>query len=103
MDILVQYCGGCNCQIDRSKIIGDIENSMGSGYRLATDPSGAPFDAGILVCGCSSACARKDELNDLTGCWIVVAGKAVDSRELPEDRLASAVIEKIKGIGEEKE
>jgi hypothetical protein len=103
LDILVQYCGGCNCQIDRSKIIGDIETSMGSGYRLTTDPSGAPFDAGILVCGCSSACARKDELNDLTGCCIVFDWKAVDSLELTEDRLESAVIEKIKGIGEEKE
>ena len=59
---------------------------------------------GVQTCAlpicCSSACARKDELNDLTGYWTVVAGKAVDSRDLPEDRLVSAVIEKIKGIGE---
>jgi len=98
LDILVKYCGGCNCQIDRSKIIGDIESSMGPGYHFTSDTSGAPFSAGILVCGCSSACARKKELDELTGYWTVIAGKAVDSKELPEDRLASAVIEKIKGI-----
>jgi histidinol phosphatase-like enzyme len=98
LDILVKYCGGCNCQIDRSKIIGDIESSMGSGYHLTADTSGAPFDAGILVCGCLSACARKDELNDLTGHWTVIAGKTVDSRELPEDQLAAAVIGKIRRV-----
>ena len=103
MDIVVKYCGGCNCQIDRSKIIKDIESSLGSGYQLMTDISFAPFGAGILVCGCSSACARKKELDELTGHWTVIAGKTIDFRELPEDRLASAVIEKIKGMKREGE
>jgi hypothetical protein len=103
LDIVVKYCGGCNCQIDRSKIIKDIASSLGSGYQLTTDSSFAPFGAGILVCGCSSACARKPELNNLTNHWMVIAGKAFDSRELPEDRLASAVIEKMKGMKREGE
>ena len=103
MDIVVKYCGGCNCQIDRSKIIKDIASSLGSGYQLITDISFAPFGAGILVCGCSSACARKPELNDLAKNWMIIAGKTIDFRELPEDRLASAVIEKIKGMKREGE
>jgi len=103
LDIVVKYCGGCNCQIDRSKIIKDIASSLGSGYQLITDISFKPFGAGILVCGCSSACARKKELDELTGHWTVIAGKAVDSRDLAEDRLASAVIEKIKGMKREGE
>jgi hypothetical protein len=103
LDIVVKYCGGCNCQIDRSKIIKDIASSLGSGYQLMTDISFAPFGAGILVCGCSSACARKKELDELTGHWTVIAGKTIDFRELPEDRLASAVIEKIKGMKREGE
>jgi hypothetical protein len=103
LDIVVKYCGGCNCQIDRSKIIKDIDSSLGSGYQLITDISFAPFGAGILVCGCSSACARKKELDELTGHWTVIAGKTIDFRELPEDRLASAVIEKIKGMKREGE
>lgn len=98
MDIVVKYCGGCNCQIDRSKIIQDIASSLGSGYRLITDTSFTPYEAGILVCGCPSACAHKKELDELTGYWTVIAGTAVDFRELPKDRLASAVIEKIKGM-----
>jgi hypothetical protein len=103
LDIVVKYCGGCNCQIDRSKIIKDIASSLGSGYQIMTDISFAPFGAGILVCGCSSACARKKELDELTGHWTVIAGKTIDFRELPEDRLASAVIEKIKGMKREGE
>ncbi len=96
MDILVKYCGGCNCQIDRSKIIQDIESSLQPGSQLTTDKSFAPFGAGILICGCSSACARKPELDDLAEAWIVIAGKTVNSRELPEEELAKAVIQKIK-------
>ena len=103
MDIVVKYCGGCNCQIDRSKIIKDIASSLGSGYQLITDTSFTSYGAGILVCGCSTACALKKELDELTGSWTVIAGKAVDFQELPEDRLASAVIEKIKGMKREGE
>jgi len=96
LDIVVKYCGGCNCQIDRSKIIQDIESSLQPGYQLTTDKSFAPFGTGILICGCSSACARKPELDDLAKTWIVIAGKTVNSRELPEEELATAVIQKIK-------
>lgn len=96
MDIFVKYCGGCNCQIDRSKIIKDVESLLKTGDHLTTDPSGAPFDAGILACGCPSACARKPELDGLARRWVVIAGKTVDARDLPEDKLAYAVVEKIK-------
>jgi hypothetical protein len=32
---------------------------------------------------------------------MIIAGKTIDFRELPEDRLASAVIENIKGMKRE--
>jgi hypothetical protein len=96
LDIVVKYCGGCNCQIDRSKIIRDIENSLETGYQLTTDISFAPFFAGILVCGCPSGCAQKPELVDLALQWIVIAGKTVNFQELPEDQLAATVLQKIK-------
>lgn len=95
MDIVVKYCGGCNSQIDRSKIIKDVESSLAAGYQFAANTSGKPFGAGILVCGCPSACAQKPELLNLTRDWIVVAGKTIDSREMPEDHLPAAVIQRI--------
>ena len=98
MDIVVKYCGGCNCQIDRSKIINDIGSSIETGHRVTTDSSVGPFEAGILICGCPVACARKPELDDLAKRWIVIAGKTVDIRELPEERIAAAVVQIIKEI-----
>lgn len=98
MDIVVKYCGGCNCQIDRSKIIKEVEVLLPAYHQFTADTSPAPFFAGVLICGCPSACAQKPELNDLTNRWIVIAGKTVDLRGLPEDQLAAAVVQKIKEL-----
>lgn len=98
MNIVVKYCGGCNCQIDRSKIIKDIENSLGPDDHFSTDTAGAPFEAGILACGCHSACAWKPETVALAKHWVILAGKTVDRRDLPEEELAAVVIQKIKDM-----
>ena len=92
----IKYCGGCNSQIDRLKIIRNVENSLADGYQFTDNPCGKFFDIGILVCGCPAACARKSELVDLTADWIVVAGKTVDSLEMAEGELSEAIIQKIK-------
>lgn len=101
MDIVVKYCGGCNCQIDRLKIIRDVESSLASGYRFTDKSTGKIFDAGILLCGCLTACARKPELEELTGNWIVVAGKSVDFLEMLEGELSETIIQKIKALKKE--
>jgi len=98
LNIVVKYCGGCNCQIDRSKIILEIESALKPGHQLTTDTSGLPFRAGILVCGCQVACARKPELIGLAKVWTVIAGKTIDSRELAEEGLARAVVQNIREI-----
>ena len=98
MDIVVKYCGGCNSQIDRPKIIRDVKSLLEAGDHLTSDVSLAPFKAGLLVCGCPSACAQKPDFNDLSPQWIVVAGKTIDFQVLPEDRLAAAAVQKIKKI-----
>ncbi|MFO7569505.1 MAG: hypothetical protein R6W75_06875 [Smithellaceae bacterium] len=95
MDIIVQYCGGCNCQIDRSKILEQVASSLPEGFRLTTDTAGSPFEIGILLCGCTSACAWRLELTGLARRWIVVAGKSVNAREMPENQLAAAIVAKI--------
>ena len=98
MDIVVKYCGGCNCQIDRSKIIKDIENPLGTDHHVTTDVAAGPYETGILICGCPAACARKPELDGLAKRWVVIAGQTVDTRELPEERIAAAVVQIIKEI-----
>lgn len=98
MDIVVKYCGGCNCQIDRSKIIQDIEDTLGADHRVTTDAAAGPYAAGILICGCPTACARQPGLAGLAGRWVVIAGQTVDTRDLPEERIAAAVVQIIKEI-----
>ena len=88
MDIFVRYCGGCNCQLDRSKLVSDVQNVLGPENRLTTDPAGAPHKAGLLVCGCPTACAENPENSNWARRWVVVAGKTVNTRELTEDLLA---------------
>jgi len=98
LDIIVKYCGGCNCQIDRSKLIGDIKKILPPGDRLVSEAEKAPAAAGILLCGCQSACADKPELSGLARRWILAAGKSIDHRDMPEDGLADAILHIIKEI-----
>lgn len=98
MDILVKYCGGCNCQIDRFHLIETIKQALPPEDALTGSTGDGPADAGLLVCGCSSACAKKPELDALARRWILVAGKSVDHQDLPEANLPEAVLKKIKSI-----
>jgi hypothetical protein len=95
LEIVVKYCGGCNCQIDRSKIISDVEVALPEGDRFTTDTANSPFGMGLLICGCMSACAWRPEMTVWAKRWVVVAGKTVDSREMPEDQIAAAILGKI--------
>jgi len=94
----VKYCGGCNCQIDRSKLIGDLKALLPSGDRLTSETETAPAEAGILLCGCQSACADKPELSGLARRWILVAGKSVDHCDIKESDLADEILRNIKDI-----
>lgn len=96
MDIIVKYCGGCNSQIDRADIVRNVETLLGRDDSITTDASRAPFEIGLLVCGCPSACARKPELIDIAGRWVTVAGKTINLAACPEEQLGAAVIQKIK-------
>ena len=98
LDILVKYCGGCNCQIDRSKLVGDIKELLTEGDRLLSGTETTPAEAGILLCGCQSACADKPELSELARRWILVAGKSVDHRDVPEHDLGKVILQIIKEI-----
>lgn len=98
MDIIVKYCGGCNCQIDRSKLIREIEKLLPFGDHLMSEGGVTPATAGILLCGCTSACAWRPELPGLANHWIIAAGKTVDLCEMSEDQMSEAILKKIKEI-----
>lgn len=96
--IYVKYCGGCNPLIDRERIVRDIEKLLAPDSVLTSEQSSKPADKGILICGCSSACAQKPELENIARKWIVVAGKSVDLESLSEEKLADIVVKKLKEL-----
>ena len=76
-------------------MVSEIEKALPSGFRLISGVQDASADAGILVCGCMSACAWKPESQTQAKRWITIGGKTVDSRDVPEHSIARAVVEKL--------
>jgi hypothetical protein len=98
LDILLKYCGGCNCQIDRSKVVDELKKKMSPEDRLVLEAPQTPAEAGLLLCGCPSACNDKPELTRQASRWITVAGKSVNHRDMPEDDLAEAILNAVDDI-----
>jgi 3-hydroxyacyl-[acyl-carrier-protein] dehydratase len=94
----IKYCGGCNPFIDRAKLVSEIGKVLSPKYSLTTEPPSNPWDIGIMVCGCSSACVDKPEIRKLARQWIFVAGKSIDLENAPEEKLADIAAEKIKKL-----
>jgi hypothetical protein len=94
----IKYCGGCNPLIDRAKMVCEIRKALPPEYSLTTESSSNPWDIGIMVCGCSSACVEKPEIRNLARQWILVAGKSVDLENAPEEKLADIAARKIKKL-----
>lgn len=95
MLIGIKYCGGCNPLIDRTKLVGEIGKALPPEYRLTTESSSNPWDIGIMVCGCSTACAEKPEIRNLARKWIILAGNSVDLENIPEEKMADVIVRKI--------
>jgi hypothetical protein len=91
----VKYCGGCNPLIDRVKLVGEIQKLLPAKYILTTDTSSAPWNTGIMVCGCATACADKPQIRNLARRWILVAGDSVELNKIPEKELAQIIRDKI--------
>ena len=92
----IKYCGGCNPHIDRAKLALEIEKLLSPEYSLTTDQTFNPWDIGILICGCPTACVDKPDVRGLARKWITVAGNSVDSSDTPEEKLAAIVARKMK-------
>ena len=92
----IKYCGGCNPHIDRAKLALEIEKLLSPEYSLTTNLSSNPWDIGILICGCPTACVDKPDVKDLARKWIVVAGNSVDLDDAPEEKLAAIIARKMK-------
>ncbi|HNQ18580.1 MAG TPA: hypothetical protein PLW90_06235 [Smithellaceae bacterium] len=91
----VRYCGGCNPTIDRVRIVSEIQKMLPGGGTLTSDTNTAPWETGIMMCGCVSTCIDKSEIRNLARRWIIVAGNNIDMLIVPEKEIAQTVVEKI--------
>ena len=94
----VKYCGGCNPHIDRAKLALEIEKLLPPEYSLITESSSNPWDIGIMICGCPTACKDKPDVRDLARKWIVIAGESIDLDNMPEEKLVAIVVQKLKKL-----
>jgi len=92
-----KYCGGCNSVINRVGLVDEIKKILPADYVITTDEGSAPWNTGIMICGCAAACVDKPRIRNLAERWIVVAGKSVDLDEFPEEKIAQIVKGKIIG------
>ena len=94
----IKYCGGCNPQIERGQVVKELQTLLPEGFILADGPSASRWDIGILISGCSAACADGPELRVLAPVWILVSGAMVDYTTVPAEEIARVVVEKLSGM-----
>ena len=94
----VKYCGGCNPQINRSKIVREIKaNAPGfAGVIPADTPE--PWAIGIMMCACPFACVDTPDVRKLARDWIVVSGSMVDRYPVEESEISERAVEKCKDL-----
>jgi hypothetical protein len=91
----LKYCGGCNPLIDRTGLAKEIEKLLHPDLRLVTDMTSAPWEIGILLCGCPIACADRPDVRCISKHWIRVGGPTVDMDSVEKDKMAALIVEKI--------
>jgi hypothetical protein len=98
LSIGVRYCGGCNPQIDRSRVIRDLSDAlkrMGLKVDFTTDRERA-VDIVLLINGCMHACLEGEYLRGAHDHQrISVRGKMVDDQRIEEDHIPGLLAKKI--------
>jgi len=98
LSIGLRYCGGCNPQVDRSRIVREIKEGLrnrGLEFCFSTDKDGI-FDLFLLINGCRHACIEEDySLTKRSVNMISVKGDMVDDFYLQEEDITRYLIDKI--------
>jgi hypothetical protein len=69
-----------------------------AGWKLDTERQTDPWGKALLVCGCAVACADRTEVKGLARQWVLISGPMVDREMVPEDQMATFIVQKIKTI-----
>lgn len=94
----LRYCGGCNPQIDRSRVTENLKDGLkkrGIEVGFTTDREAA-VDLVLLINGCIHACLEEEYLREAESpLCISVKGEMVDSQWVKEDNIPEFLINRI--------
>jgi hypothetical protein len=94
----VRYCGGCNPQIDRSRIVMDLRGGlkkMGRKVDLTTEKERA-VDIVLLINGCKHACLDAKQVESDGGHPVIsVRGEMVDDQCVKEGDIVKILAQRI--------
>jgi hypothetical protein len=94
----LRYCGGCNPQVDRFKVIENLKEGLkktGTEVDFTTDRQRA-VDIVLLINGCMHACLEEKYRREADSPqFISVKGEMVDSQYVKEDCIPEILIKKI--------
>ena len=96
--IRVRYCGGCNPEIDRQKVVGRLQRLLQSAeYQFQFVTVQNKSHLRLWINGCRHACLDEQIIDSPEEAKksISVKGETLDNRPVLEENLADAIWEKI--------
>ena len=60
-EIALRYCGGCNPRYDRGAFVRELQKAFPQARITPFDPN-MQYDAVLVICGCTAACAGQKDL-----------------------------------------
>ena len=94
----VSYCGGCNPEIDRSRIVMELQEGLGKmGHHVDfTTEKEKLVDVILLVNGCKHACLEEKQVASDCGHPVIsVRGEMVDDQYVEEGDIVKILIQRI--------
>ena len=93
--VSINFCGGCNSQINRSEIAQKVQERLTEmGYLVFFNESN--LDLIIYLSGCSSNCAQRYSTNHIPS--LVVAASTLDAIAVDEDHLVDEIVIRVRNF-----
>lgn len=96
----IKFCGGCNPLIERARVAEELKAILPAGFTFENAGSAHPWDIGILICGCPTACADRPEARALAAAWVLVGGAEVDRFSVPVEKIAGTIAAKLEAMAQ---
>lgn len=93
----IRYCGGCNPAYDRLGLVERIRERLllVTGEEVSVVLDGGPADATLVVCGCPTCCADKEERKGGPAPYHVLGSDLMDYRSTAMEEIPARVADEL--------